>query len=485
MKHYFIFLFLLLCFGSCQSIQDIEKPNVLFILVDQWRGSALGYAGDPNVKTPNLDEFAQEATNFTNAVSVCPVCTPYRASLMTGRYPTTTGMFLNDAYLPPEELCLAEVFKANGYSTGYIGKWHLDGHGRHDYTPPERRQGFDFWMALECSHEYNKMRYYENDSPEMKIWEGYSPFALSKVSSNYIDSARIEEQPFFLFISFATPHFPHATAPEEYKTMYPPDQLKLNPNVPVEIHEQVKSELSGYYAHCSATDKAIGDLLDKIRIDQLMQNTIIIFTSDHGEVMGAHSLRIKQKQVPYIEAAGVPFLIHTPSNTIQNMAVDFPITTPDISTTLLALAGIEIPASFEGEDFSSILRGDNLYGDRAALYMCVSPFSLIRPEFKKEYRAIKTNRFSYVRDIDGPWLLFDDVEDPFQMANLVKDSANTQIQLRLDHLLMQELKKIGDDFRPAETYLDEWGYEVTPNGHIPYQMHNQGKVQSPKRKNSN
>ena len=95
------------------------SPNVLFLLADQWRASATGYAGDPNVQTPNPDRLAEEGVNSRNAISVCPVCTPYRAALMTGRYPTTTGMFLNDAHLPASELAMAEIFRDAGYTTSY------------------------------------------------------------------------------------------------------------------------------------------------------------------------------------------------------------------------------------------------------------------------------------------------------------------------------------------------------------------------------
>ncbi len=483
MKLYVLFFFSAIFFASCSGVKKETPPNVLFILVDQWRGSALGYAGDPNVKTPHLDAFANEAVNFSNAVSVCPVCTPFRAALMTGRYPTSTGMFLNDAYLPEEELCLAEVFKANGYNTGYIGKWHLDGHGRHDYTPAERRQGFDFWMALECSHEYNNMRYYDNESSEMKIWEGYSPFALSKASQDYIDKQRDSDQPFFLFLSLATPHFPHASAPEEYKAVYSLDKIQLNPNVPEEVHDLVKTELIGYYAHCTATDKAIGDLLNKLKVHNLMENTIVVFTSDHGEVMGAQGIRVKQKQVPFIEAAGVPFLIHTPENSIPARKIEMPINTPDISTTILSLAGIEVPESFEGEDFSNVVKGGKYDSTQVALYMSVSPFASIQAEFKRAYRAIKTDHYSYVKDNNGPWLLFNDLKDPFQMNNLIGNTTYATIQKELEMQLTNELESIEDDFRPAQYYLEEWGYKVVENGHIPYKMHDQEEVQSPIRKN--
>jgi arylsulfatase A-like enzyme len=142
-----------------------KRPNVVLVLTDQWRASATGYAGDPNVKTPHLDALAAEGVNFRNAVSVCPVCSPARGSLITGQYPLKHGVFLNDVLLQHKSLSIADVFNQAGYRTGYIGKWHLDGHGRSTYIPPERRQGFQYWRALECSHNYNNSAYYDNDNP--------------------------------------------------------------------------------------------------------------------------------------------------------------------------------------------------------------------------------------------------------------------------------------------------------------------------------
>ncbi len=457
-----------------------EKANVVFILADQWRGSATGYAGDPNVKTPNLDLFAEEAITFSNAVSVCPVCTPYRASLLTGRYPTSTGMFLNDAYLPAEELCLAEVFKENGYNTGYIGKWHLDGQGRFDFTPRERRQGFDYWKGLECSHDYNHMAYYEGDSPEIKYWEGYSPFAVAEDAEGYITDHANNDKPFFLFVSIAAPHFPHATAPEEFKKLYPEADIKLNPNVPEELHSQARKELVGYYAHCSAIDEAVGGILDQLKELDLMDKTIIVFTSDHGEIMGAHGARIKQKQVPWIEAAGVPLIISYPSSKGISRQVNMPLTSPDLSASLLGLAGLEIPDSYEGENFADIIMGSKEDQDYGALYMSVSSFASVRKEFKKEYRALKTKQYTYVKGIEGAWLLYDDIADPYQMNNLVNNPDYTDIQADLETQLMSVLKDNDDEFNPADYYINLWGYSITKGGYIPYKSYDQ-KPQSPKR----
>jgi len=122
--------------ASLNAAEPTRPPNIVYLMADQWRASATGYAGDPNVKTPNLDRLATQSWNFRNAVLTLPVCTAHRASLQTGRFPTSTGMFLNDAHLPDEELCMAEIFDAAGYTTGFIGKWHIDGHGRTGYIPP-------------------------------------------------------------------------------------------------------------------------------------------------------------------------------------------------------------------------------------------------------------------------------------------------------------------------------------------------------------
>ena len=132
-------------------------------------------------KTPNLDRLAGEVLNFRNAVSVCPVCTPYRAALMTGRYPDLAPACSSTTLTcRTSELCMAEVFGAAGYDTAYIGKWHLDGHGRSAFIPPERRQGWDYWKAAECDHNYNHSHYYAGDSDEKQFWDGYDAFAQTE-----------------------------------------------------------------------------------------------------------------------------------------------------------------------------------------------------------------------------------------------------------------------------------------------------------------
>ncbi len=450
-----------------------EQPNILFILADQWRASAFGYAGDPNVKTPNIDKLAAQSVRFANAVSVLPVCTPYRAALQTGRFPTSTGMFLNDIYLPAEELCMGEIFKGAGYDTAYIGKWHLDGHGRSSYIPPERRQGYDYWKVAECDHTYNRSHYYTGTSPEKQFWPGYDAFAQTADARQYLRDRTGSKKPFLLFMSYGTPHFPHDSAPEEYKALYPPEKLKLPPNVPAEQEQAARRELQGYYGHCTALDKCVGDLLATLDKTGLARNTIVVFTADHGEMMGAHDIRPCFKQWFYDESAHIPFLLRRPGAPAR--VATTPVNVTDVLPTLLGLTGIAIPKVIEGEDLSAVITGEAPNRDRAALIMNISPFI---PNLD-EYRGIRTSRYTYVRGLKGPWVLFDNQADPLQMKNLVDDSTHAKLRAELDQRLQTELKKIGDDFQPRQFYLDKWGYTVAKHGSADYTPG--APVQSPKK----
>ncbi|MCC5939225.1 MAG: sulfatase [Lunatimonas sp.] len=462
-------IFLMLFAMGCAPEPEEKLPNIVYILADQWRASALGYAGDPNVKTPHLDRLASESFNFRNAVSVIPVCTPYRASLITGRYPTTTGMFLNDAHLPQSEYGLGQVLSDRGYSTAYIGKWHLDGHGRHAFIPPARRQGFlDYWKVGNCDHNYNHSHYYAGESDEKLHWEGYDVFAQTKDAQQYIQDQQGSDKPFALIISYGTPHFPHHTAPEEFKERYPLDQIILPANVPESMAEEVKLEAQGYYAHCEALDQSIGDLLATLEELGISDNTLFVFTSDHGEMLGSHGVRPKAKQVALAESARIPMLIRYPAlHGTSGRVVETPITTPDIFPTIFGLLGLSVPDTYEGDDLSQVLTDDIEVEDHAVLYMHPSPWG-VGGEYERAYRAVKTSQYTYVRSLDGPWLLFDDNQDPLQMKNLVSDPEYAAVVDRLDGRLWRLLGKIGDEFHPAQWYLDRWNLKPGSHGSIPY-----------------
>ena len=174
-------------------------PNILFILPDQWRAQAFGFAGDSNARTPNLDRLQRESVWFFNAVAGLPVCCPTRASLMTGQRALTHGVFLNDVALSTNATTIADALRDAGYTTGYIGKWHLDGPDRSAFIPPERHHGFEYWKVLECTHDYNHSVYF-GDTPELQQWHGYDAIAQTRDAQQYLRDHTNPAKPFLLFL---------------------------------------------------------------------------------------------------------------------------------------------------------------------------------------------------------------------------------------------------------------------------------------------
>ena len=186
----------------------------------------LGYAGNTQVLTPNIDRLAGESINFQHAISGYPVCSPWRASFLSGQYPLTHGVFVNDVPIGSDPVGLGDAFKREGYNTAFIGKWHIDGHGRSEYIPPERRLGFDYFKVLECTHDYNQSDYYSGDDTTKRRWHGYDVFAQCLDAQAYIE-AQSADQPFLLVLSWGPPHNPYETAPKDFRDMYRAQDLEL------------------------------------------------------------------------------------------------------------------------------------------------------------------------------------------------------------------------------------------------------------------
>jgi arylsulfatase A-like enzyme len=465
-------IFLLSCglalwLAAASAAASSSRPNVLFVIADQWRASAFGYAGDPNVKTPNLDRLAAQSVNFINAIAGMPVCCPTRASLITGQRPLTTGVFLNDARLSTNAVSIAQVFGRAGYDTGYVGKWHLDGGPRTDYIPRERRQGFDYWKVLECTHDYNHSIYY-GDEPVKRLWPGYDAITQTRDAQQYLRDHARSSKPFLLFLAWGPPHNPYHTAPAKYRALYDADTLKVRPNVPPNQRAACQKNLAGYYAHCTALDDCMGELAATLKETRLETNTLLIFTSDHGDLLGSHG--DYEKQQPYDEANHIPLLLRWPAGFGANTPkLDTVINSEDLMPTILGLCRLPIPRTVEGLDYSGYLRGGAAPSDGATLLSCVAPFGTWpRSKGGKEYRGLRTPRYTYVRDLGGPWLCFDNQKDPCQMTNLVGSRQFARLQSDLDARLKRKLAQTHDEFLPAEAYLAKWGYRVNASGSLPY-----------------
>ena len=438
-----------------------NRPNLVFVFADQWRAQATGYAGNKDVRTPNLDRLAKESMNFTNAVSGCPVCSPYRASLMTGQYWLTHGIFHNDKPLNPDATSIAKVYRRAGYATAYIGKWHVDGHDRSSFIPKERRQGFEFWKVCECTHNYNHSLYY-GDTPEKKYWPGYDAIAQTREAQTYIQQHA--KTPFVLFVSWGPPHAPYQTAPEKYRKLFPdPTKITLRPNVPNSLRSQAQKELAGYYAHIAALDDCIGDILKTLNECGIEKNTIFVFTSDHGDMLRSHGQTKKQK--PWEESVRIPFLLRYPAlHGKAGRTIDMPINSPDIMPTLLGLSGVDIPKTVEGRDFSGVITGAQAPDNDAVLIMCPVPFHQWGyRRGGREYRGVRTRRYTYVRDLNGPWLLYDNRMDPHQLRNLCDHPEYAKIQKELEKKLSEKLKETNDKFLPGPEYMALWNYQWDGN----------------------
>jgi arylsulfatase A-like enzyme len=447
--------------------QVSKAPNVVFVLADEWRAQDLGYNGNTDLLTPNLDRLASKSINFINTISCCPVSCPYRGSLLTGQFPLTTGVFVNDVQLNPEATSLAKVFKSAGYQTAYIGKWHLDGHGRDSFIPVDRRQGFEYWKVLECTHDYNNSYYWDNDDKKSK-WEGYDAFAQTTDAVNYIKNRKKNQKPFLMVLAWGPPHTPFETAPESFKKIYGEKTLKLRGNVPEELKQKATEDLIGYYAHISALDSCIGVLLQSLKESGLDEKTIFVFTADHGAMIQSHGFVNKQR--PYEESINVPMLISYPEAFgNKGKKNDMLINTPDLMPTLLGLCGLPIPKTVEGDDKSSVLLGKMKDTTEAVLIASYQPFGQwARNKGGKEYRGVRTKKYTYVRDIKGPWLLFDNIKDKYQMNNLVDQPEYNEVQKELNSRLNELLKKTNDTFRPGMEYIKKWGYVVDETETVPY-----------------
>ncbi len=447
------------------------KPNVILVFADQMRLQSLGYAGDPDAITPRIDALAAESLNFMTAVSGCPVCSPARASLLTGQYPDRHGVFLNDVYLKESPDAMGHVFKNAGYETGYIGKWHVDGHGdRYGVIPPERRQGFDYWKVMECTHRYLKSPYYDNDNTEMTFWDGYDATAQTADACEYIRN-HSSENPFCMVLSWGPPHtpccppqIPGPNVPEEYLDMFDKENVTLRKNVPADAEEWARGDIRDYLAHYKALDDCMGMLLDTVDEQNLREDTVVVFWSDHGDMLGSQGQRKKQR--PWDESILVPLLIRYPrmfGN--EGRIIDAPINSPDIYPTILSICGIPIPTSVDGLDYLPFIQGAAGQPAEGALIGCYHPFGQFeRRNGGVEYRGIRTDRYTYVKTLEGPWLLYDNKNDPFQLENLVGTDKMSHLQKELDEKLNTLLDQYNDEFLAGDDYVERWGYKVNEHG---------------------
>ncbi len=394
-----------------------KRKNVIFVMTDQWRYHAQGFAKSDPVKTPHLDQFAARSFTFHNAIASSPVCCPNRACWMTGLYHQNHGVMKNeDTAVRPEQI-LVSNFKREGYSTAYIGKWHLSGKTpRSQPTPVALRKDFDYWYRVK-NHTHFRLEY--DDNGEMKNYgRGWQPSHEVDKAIEYLKQPR--ENPFFMVLSFGPPHngtypgsgqkrhtpgdYSHRAngygyyAPAEFEAPYTGlSEQDMRANIrPVPVTdgpvpgetESVLGAVPGYFGACSAIDADFGRLLTYLKTSGLEDDTIVVFTSDHGEMLGSHGLMTKG--VSFEESIRVPLSIYVPGLIGRNEQRLF--NSPDVLPTLMGLTDVKCrQAGLDGLDHSAYLRGDKNGGREPELaYIGYGNF-----------RGFRTKRYTYVASLMG------------------------------------------------------------------------------------
>ena len=461
---------------KARKIRMSKTPNLVYVFADQLRYVSCGYNGDKYAKTPNIDRLASEGTVMDNCVSNHPVCAPYRASLFTGKYTTGTGMVINEIRLNPNHRTFANILNENGYETCYIGKWHMYANqwGNHyavknSYIPAgPNRLGFnDYFAAYNFHHEYFKPKaYYHLNSPEKIYYEGYEPDAQTDDAIKQLNRLAKGEKPFSMFLSIGTPHDPwnKDNVPEKYYNMFKDVNFEAPPNYakkatdPVDLwsrmtkknHKNLNEWLRCYYAMVANLDYNIGRLFAEVEKLGLADNTIFVFTSDHGECFGAHGRRAKN--VFYDEAVRVPFIIYEKGR-IETAVNKNCFSTVDIMPTLLSLMNLPQSEESQGTDISdSVLNGTHI--ENASLLMCTGHTACWGNGF--EWRAFRDERYTYAYWKDKEHYMFDNINDPYQQNNLYGNPQYIDEQNRLDVAMFKKMNEINDNFRRASYYKKHW-----------------------------
>lgn len=434
-----------------------KRPNLVFVFADQLRAGSLPLYGEDQIETPNITRLARQGVTFTNAVSTCPVCTPYRSMLLTGRHPQTTGHLINFVRTRHDEISIGDAFSHAGYRTAWVGKWHLHTGsfpviGGPDYVPEGRdRLGFQHWRG------YNFHADYFNGSVNLddwrcERWEGYETAALNRYAMEFMDQAA--DDPFCLFLS---PHQPHATShdfapPELYDRL--PDDLTLPGNVPESFREKSLSTYRHYLAMTLALDDMLGELTDYLDRTGRGEDTLLVFTSDHGTQMGAHGWEPFKKKVPYEESLRVPMIVRWPGVFEGNGTCDVLTSPVDIFPSLCALCGVPIPRTVEGRDLSPAWLGEEGAFEREALLTMNFGATYDYLVDGEEWRGVRTKRYSLAKWLDGTTELFDLADDPLEMRNLAEETSSRGVREELENWLEALLAERKDALVPCSSYRD-------------------------------
>ena len=420
-----------------------SKPNVIVFFTDQQRWDCSGRHGNPLDLMPNFDRMAQDGTHIAHSFTCQPVCGPARSCLQTGLYATQTTCHTNGIPLPQELRTMAHEFRDGGYTTGYIGKWHL---ANSDPVQEDERGGYEYWLAANTleftSQEYNTVMY-DNDNQPVKL-PGYRVDACVDAAIRYIDDH--QDEPFFLFLSLLEPHHQNHVddypPPTGYRERYtgrwtPPDLDALGGSTP--------QHLGGYYGMVKRIDEALGRLLDTLRSLGMLDDTILLFTSDHGNHFKTRNAEYKRSG--HESSIRVPTAFHGPGF-MGGGSVRQLVNLVDLPPTLLDAAGLPVPASMAGRSVLPLLRGDTDDWPED-VFVQISEAEC--------GRAVRTQRWKYgvtapqagqahkpASDQYTEAYLYDLKYDPYELTNLIEMESHREVAATMRARLLRYIAAIED-----------------------------------------
>jgi arylsulfatase A-like enzyme len=405
-----------------------RKPNILWIVTTQWRAQACGYAGDANARTPAIDALAAQSVNYAQAVTPHPFGPFARAALLTGVPSPQNGVRDYHDPLPPGARTIAHEMNDRGYATAFFGKWHLaprdptaalvgEPHAKM-IVPPEMRGGFGFWEGFEGGFLLNDPWLHGTRLPAPVQFRGYQSDVLGERAAEWIrehstanvqrptpkvgkpDTENEPRRPFFAIVSLEAPHPPYdapaGSTGSPQAAGVEKGAVELTANVPAEARERASRELAGYHAHIEATDRAIGRL-----VSALASDTIVAFTSVHGDMHGAHGLF--RKGWPHEESVRVPLLVRHPAESARRD--EAPVSLLDLPAMTLAWA--------EGRDWRCL---------RQAAPISMPSVVRLPHQCDRVWHGWRTPARKLVLDAANmPWLFFDLERDPLELCNLATE----------------------------------------------------------------
>jgi len=437
-----------------------DRPNILFFFTDQQRWDTCGCynaaAAGMHV-TPNLDALAAKGVRFANAITCQPVCGPARACIQTGKFATETGCFKNNIALPLDERTIAHRLSEAGYEVGYIGKWHLASDPEHNYrttaVPVERRGGYkDYWLASDVleftSHGYDG---YLHDGDGRKVeFTGYRADCMTDFALEYLRT-RTGDRPFFLFLSYIEPHHQNdhncyegpRGSTERFGDFVPPADL-AGADIPGDWRENYPD----YLGCIHSLDANLGRICDLLDERGLADNTLVLYTSDHGSHFRTRNAEYKRSC--HESSVHIPMVASGPGFA-GGEVLDPLVSLIDVPSTILAAAGLAPPETMRGRSLQTLVEEPSApWRDEVFIQISESQIG----------RALRTKRWKYSVSVPSnePWsggkdpaaetyteeYLYDLAADPHELDNLVRDAALANVRAELRERLLRRMVEAGE-----------------------------------------